>query len=424
MTDMKPATLTEKIIARAAGQKSVEPGEIVNVSPDRILSHDNTAAIIKHFSKLGVKRVKYPDKIVIVLDHIVPASTETYAQNHLAIREFVKEQGLRYFYDVGCGICHQVLPEQGFATPGALIVGADSHTTTYGAFGAFSTGLGRSEIAVTWATDQIWLRVPESYKIVLEGQLPPDVTSKDIVLHIIGTLGADGAIYKAVEFTGPVIAGMSMASRMVLTNMAVEMGAKNGLIYPDSTTEDWLGEHGVSGYQAIYPDEKAEYARSFSFDLSGLKPQVAFPHTVDNVQPVSVAEGIKVQQVLLGTCTNGRLEDLRAAAGILKGRTIAPGTRMLVLPASRNILLQAVQEGLVETFLRAGAMVLNPGCGPCLGAHQGVLAPGERCLSTSNRNFKGRMGSTESEIYLASPLTAAATALEGKITDPAKYISS
>ncbi|MBN2543161.1 3-isopropylmalate dehydratase large subunit [bacterium] len=412
------ATLTEKIIAKNAGKKKVSPGEIVTVSPDRILSHDNTAAIIKHFRKLGVEKVIAPEKLVIVLDHVVPAATETYAVNHKEIRRFVDEQEIRNFFDAGCGICHQVLPEEGFAVPGTLIVGADSHTTTYGAFGAFSTGVGRSEIAVTWATDEIWLRVPESYKIVINGELPPGVTSKDVILKIIGEIGADGALYKAVEFAGPVVDRMTIAGRMVLSNMAMEMGAKNGIIAPDETAAKWLFKHGVSNFEALCPDDDASYEKVLEFNLGDLVPQIAFPHTVDNVKPIDEAEGIKVDQVLLGTCTNGRFEDLYLAAQILKGKKVAPGVRMLLFPASRNVYSQALKNGLMEIFADAGVIIMNPGCGPCLGAHEGILAPGEVCLSTANRNFKGRMGSTDSEIYLASPAVAAASAITGKITDP------
>jgi len=411
-------TFAQKILAKKAGLDSVDVGQIVEVEPDFCLSHDNTAAIAKIFCKIGVDKVKYPERFVIVLDHTVPASTEKYAQGHKEIREFVQEQGILNFYDAGVGICHQVLPEKGFALPGKLILGSDSHTTTYGAFGAFSAGIGRSEMAVLYATGKIWLKTPSSFKIVIKGELEEPVTSKDLILKIIGGIGADGALYRSVEFTGEAIRAMSLSSRMVLSNMAVEMGAKNGYIAPDEKTLSFLEGRAVAEYTPVYPDTDAEYEKILEFDASTLTPQVACPHTVDNVVPVAEVEGTKIDQTLLGTCTNGRLEDLRLAAKILEGKEVAKNVRMLVLPASQEVLLQALSEGLIETFVKAGALVLNPGCGPCLGAHQGVLAPGEVCLSTANRNFKGRMGSRDAEIYLASPATVAASAFTGAITDP------
>jgi len=411
-------TFAQKILARKAGLDAIEVGQIVEVEPDYCLSHDNTAAIAKTFKKIGVDRVKYPERFVIVLDHTVPASTEKYALGHKEIRTFVRKQKIPNFYDAGVGICHQVLPEKGFALPGTLILGSDSHTTTYGAFGAFSAGIGRSEMAVLYATGKIWLKTPETIKIVVHGKLQEPVTSKDLILKIIGDIGADGALYRSIEFTGEAVEKMSLASRMVLSNMAIECGAKNGYIAPDDKTFRFLEGRAVREYYPVYPDPDANYERVLEFDALELGPQVAKPHTVDNVVPIDEVEGTKIDQALLGTCTNGRLEDLRLAARILKGKKIAKGVRMLILPASQEVLLQALTEGLIETFVYAGALVLNPGCGPCLGAHQGVLAPGEVCLSTANRNFKGRMGSREAEIYLASPATVAASALAGVITDP------
>ena len=411
-------TFAQKILARKAGLDSVAVGQIVEVEPDFCLSHDNTAAISKTFKKIGVEWVKYPERFVIVLDHTVPASTEKYALGHKETREFVAAQGILNFYDAGVGICHQVLPEKGFALPGKLILGSDSHTTTYGAFGAFSAGIGRSEMAVLYATGKIWLKTPASFKIVASDRLQAPVTSKDLILKIIGEIGADGALYRSVELVGEAIDAMSLASRMVLSNMAVEMGAKNGYIAPDEKTLSFLEGRAAADYTPVYPDLDAEYEKILEFDASSLTPQVAKPHTVDNVVPATEVEGTNIDQALLGTCTNGRLEDLRLAAKILKGKLIAKNVRMLVLPASQEVLLQALAEGLIETFVQAGAMVLNPGCGPCLGAHQGVLAPGEVCLSTANRNFKGRMGSRDAEIYLASPSTVAASAITGTITDP------
>jgi len=411
-------TFAQKVLARKAGLDTVAVGQIVEIEPDVCMSHDNTAAIAKTFAKIGVEKVKNPERFVVVLDHTVPAATEKYALGHKEIREFVRKQGIERFYDAGVGICHQVLPEKGFALPGRLILGSDSHTTTYGAFGAFSAGIGRSEMAVLYATSKIWLKTPASFKIVVSGRLKAPVTSKDLILKIIGALGADGALYKSVEYTGEAIEEMSIASRMVLCNMAIEMGAKNGVCLPDDKTFAFLEGRATQEYKPVLPDADAEYERVLEFDASSLAPQVAKPHTVDNVVPVEEVAGTKIDQALLGTCTNGRLEDLRLAAKILDGKTLAHGVRMLVLPASQEVLLQALSDGLIDPLVKAGAMLLNPGCGPCLGAHQGVLAPGEVCLSTANRNFKGRMGSADAEIYLASPATVAASAITGAITDP------
>lgn len=414
-------TFAEKVLARKAGLPEVAPGQIVEAAPDLGMSHDNTAAILKIFGKLGLERIRNPERFVVILDHVVPAAQVQYAENHKEIREFVRTQGTR-FYDVGRGICHQVVVEEGLARPGWLILGADSHTTTYGALGAFAAGIGRSEMAALWATSKLWLKVPATIRIELTGKLPELVTAKDVILYLIGKLGADGALYRSVEFTGPLVERMSISERLVLCNMVAEMGAKNGYVAPDEATFSYLRERGVAEYEPIYPDPDAEYERVLRFDLSDLEPQVARPHTVDNVVPISEVEGTRVDQVLIGTCTNGRIEDLRLAAEVMGGRPVAEGTRLLILPASREVWVQAAREGLLERFATAGALVLNPGCGPCLGAHQGVLAPGEVCLSTSNRNFKGRMGSPEAEIYLASPAVAAATAVTGVITDPRKLV--
>jgi len=411
-------TFAQKVLARKAGLEQVVPGQIVTVRPDRLLTHDNTAAIARKFAKIGVQRMADPTMSVIVLDHVVPAANETYAKNHQEIRAFVRQQGITAFYDVGEGICHQVLPEKGHAWPGALIVGSDSHTTTHGAFGAFSAGIGRTEAAAVMATGEIWLRVPQSFRIVINGSLPPRVSAKDVILYIIGDLGADGADYRSVEFSGETVRNMSIASRMVLCNMAAEMGAKNGVVLPDEKTRQWLEGRVSVPYEEVHPDADAAYERVIEYDVTGLAPQVARPHRVDNVVPVTEVAGIKIDQALIGTCTNGRLEDLEMAADILRGRHIAPGVRLLVLPASREVLLAALQRGLIADLVSAGATVLNPGCGPCLGAHQGCMAPGEVTISTANRNFKGRMGCKEAEIYLASPATVAASALAGEIADP------
>ena len=340
---------------------------------------------------------------------------------HKEIREFVQRNGIRRFFDVGVGICHQVLPEKGFALPSRLILGSDSHTTTYGAFGAFSAGIGRSEMAVLYATSKIWLKTPASFRVLVHGRLAEPVTAKDLILHIIGDIGADGALYKSVEYTGEAIEAMSLGSRMVLSNMAIEMGAKNGVCAPDDKVYGFLESRAETQYTPVFSDDDAEYERVFEFNASTLEPQIAKPHTVDNVCRIGDVAGTPIHQGLLGTCTNGRMEDLRLAAKILDGRKIANGVRLLVLPASQEILLDALREGLIDVFVKAGALLLNPGCGPCLGAHQGVLAPGEACISTANRNFKGRMGSPDAETYLGSPATVAASVVTGVITDPREF---
>ncbi|MBM4466323.1 MAG: 3-isopropylmalate dehydratase large subunit [Chloroflexi bacterium] len=411
-------TFVEKVLARKAGLDSVVAGQIVTVRPDKLLTHDNTSAIAGQFRKIGVSKVADPDMSVIVLDHVTPAASETYAASHQATRQFVAEQGISAFYDIGEGICHQVLPEKGHAWPGAVIVGSDSHTPTHGAFGAFAAGIGRTEAAAVLATGQIWLRVPHSLRIVVNGALPDRVTTKDVILYIIGDLRADGADYRSVEFGGETVRGMTIASRMVLTNMAAEMGAKNAVVEPDEVTRAWLQGRVRHGYGEVHADPDATYERVITYDVSELAPQVARPHTVDNVVPVAAVAGTLINQALVGTCTNGRLEDLAAAADILRGKRIAQGVRLLVLPASREILLAAIEQGIISDLVAAGATLLNPGCGPCLGAHEGCMAPGEVTISTANRNFKGRMGSKEAFTYLASPATVAASALSGVITDP------
>ena len=415
-------TFAQKMLARKAGLREVEPGQIVTVQPDKLLTHDNTAAIARIFREIGVEKVARPEISVIVLDHVVPAATEGHARNHQQIREFVREQGIASFYDVGEGICHQVLPEKGHALPGYLIVGSDSHTPTHGAFGAFAAGIGRTEAAAVMATGEIWLMVPHTFRISVEGQLQKGVYAKDIILYIIGELGADGADYRAVEFTGPVLGELTVASRMVLCNMVAEMGAKIGVAEPDDKTRAWLNGRSVAGFQEVFADPDASYERVIEYDVSGLLPQVAKPHTVDNVVPVTEVLGTRIDQAFIGTCTNGRLEDFRVAAQILGGRKIAPNTRLLILPASREVLLAAVAEGTITELITAGAVVLNPGCGPCLGAHQGVMAPGEVTISTANRNFKGRMGCKEAQVYLASPATVAASARAGEIVDPREFL--
>jgi homoaconitate hydratase family protein len=415
-------TFAEKILAQKSGRKEVHPGEIVTVRPDRLLSHDNTAAIVeKIFGDLAEFGVANPDMHVVVLDHVVPASTEKDAENHKAIRAYVHRYGIKHFYDVGTGVCHQVMVETGLAVPGTLAVGSDSHTCMYGALGIFATGIDRTEAAALLLTGEMWLKVPESIRIELCGKLQPGVTAKDLILSIIADLGADGANYQCVEFHGDV-ASLTIDDRLTVANMGVEMGAKAAVFPVDARTIGYLESVGVprGGYEPIRADADAAYARMLQYDLSAIGPVVAKPHAVDNVVPVEAVEGTPIDQFLLGTCTNGRASDFELAASILAGKQIAPGTRLLLCPASREVLRQTMASGAIGTILNAGGMLLPACCGPCLGAHLGVLAGGERCLSTANRNFKGRMGCGAAEIFLASPATVAASAIHGCISDPRK----
>jgi len=407
-------SFVQKILAKYAGKEKVEVGEIVTVEPDFILSHDNSSAISKTFIKMGAEKVKYPERLVIVLDHCTPPADSKYATNHKEVREFVMKQGILNFYDINRGICHQVFIEEGFAAPGRLILGSDSHTTSYGAFCCFSAGIGRTEAASIWATGQLWLMVPETLRIKLEGKLPENVFAKYVILFLLGKLGADGALYKSVEFCGKIVEDMDIEDRIVLCNMAAEMGAKNGYCLPDEKTFDYLKGRVKGSFEAVYPD-KEDGAEEISFNLSSLKPQIACPHSVDNVKEVEELKGKKIDQVVIGTCTNGRLKDLKIVAKVLKGKKVSKNVRLLVFPASMDVYKDALKEGIINTIIEAGGIVMNPNCGPCLGAHEGALAPGEVCLSTSNRNFKGRMGSNESFIYLSSPYVAAISAIKGEI---------
>ena len=419
-------TISEQILAKKSGKPKVTPGEIVNCKVDKTMSHDNTALVINNFKKIGIKSVWDANKIIIPIDHRIPANTISVAEAHKSIRDFVKEQNIKNFLDIRLGICHQVLCEGGYVLPGELIIGTDSHSTTYGAFGAFGTGVGASEMAGIWATGELWLRVPETIKINLTGKLQNGVYSKDVILNIIGELSASGATYKALEFYGNAVENFSVSDRMTLCNMAVEMGAKSGIVPPDNTIKDYL-QHNAQIQQPIEiisSYKNANYAQELSFDISSLEPQVACPHEVDNVKPISELSGINIDQAFIGSCTNGRLEDLKIAGEILSGRKIHSEVRLLVCPASRLVYLDALQEGIIEKIVKAGGIILNPGCGPCLGAHQGVLASSEVAISSSNRNFRGRMGSPNSEIYLGSPATVAASAVTGKITDPRTLTSN
>ena len=413
--------ITEKILAKASGKKVVHPGEIVDANVDMVMVHDLTGPLaVEAFKKIGTQKVWDNKKVVVILDHQVPAESVKAAELHKTMRQFAKDQNLQ-IYDVGKGgICHQVMPEKGHVSPGNVIVGADSHTCTYGAFGAFATGIGSTEAAATFATGKIWFRVPPSIKVTVKGKFKKFVTPKDLILNIIGKLSVDGAIYKAAEFTGPTIQNMSMAGRMTLCNMAVEMGAKNGIIAPDETTAEFLKGRvkKTPNFKALQSDKDAEYERTVEFDVTKMEPQVACPSSVDNVKPVSEVGNVPIEQAFIGSCTNGRLEDLRLAAQVMKGKHVKDGVRALVIPASQEIWKQADQEGLLQIFTEAGAIVCGSACGPCLGGHIGLLAAGESCVSTSNRNFIGRMGSTQANVYLASPATVAASAIKGKITSP------
>jgi len=416
--------IIEKILASASGKREVSSGEIVEASIDVAMIHDLTGPLaIKSFRKIGAKKVWDKKRIVVILDHIVPASSVISANLHRIVRNFVEEQNIENFYDVGRGgVCHQVMPEKGHVRPGEVIVGADSHTCTYGAFGAFATGIGSTEMAAVFATGKLWFRVPEVIKVNVTGKFQKLVTAKDLTLNIVGKIGADGAIYKGLEFGGATIRNLSVDGRMVLCNMAVEMGAKAGIIEPDQKTVDYVKGRTDKPFKPVKSDQDSVYEKIVDVDVSDLEPQVAVPHSVDNVKPVSEVEDTEVDQAFIGSCTNGRLEDLRSAAWVLKGKKIAGGVRLIVIPASQEIYLNASNEGLIKTFMEAGATIGNPNCGPCLGGHMGILAEGEACISSSNRNFVGRMGSTKSYVYLASPATVAASAITGKITDPRKVM--
>lgn len=411
-------TIAEKILARASGQKRVSPDEIVMAKIDVAMSHENADVVLRAFRDIGVKKVWDKEKIVILFDHRIPADSEKTATTHKRLREFVKEQGIKYFYDLKEGICHQILAEFGHDRPGEVLVGTDSHTTTHGAFGTFATGIGGTEMAGVWTTGELWLKVPESIKIVVSGSFRNYISAKDLILYIIGKLGSDGANYKAVEFHGETIRNMSIASRMVLSNLSMEMGAKVAFVVPDKKTISYVKEKTDKKFEVIISEEDARYVKQINIDVTDLANQIACPHSVDNVKPVKKISGTKIHQALIGSCTNGRLEDLAIAAKILEDKIIHQDVRLLVIPASRKIYLEAIKKGYIEIFVKAGGLVLNPGCGPCLGAHQGLLAPGEVCVATTNRNFKGRMGSPESFVYLASPATVATSAVTGEITEP------
>ncbi len=416
-------TMTQKILARRAGLPSVKAGQLIEADLDLVLGNDITAPVaIKEMNRFRKEGVFDKGKIALVPDHFVPAKDIKSAENCKCVREFAHRNKITNYFEVGqMGIEHALLPEQGLVAPGDVIIGADSHTCTYGALGAFSTGVGSTDMAAGMATGKAWFKVPSAIQFHLTGKLSPWVSGKDVILHIIGMIGVDGALYQSMEFTGPGVSELSMDDRFTISNMAIEAGGKNGIFPVDEKTLAYEKEHGAAEGQIFEADPDAEYEKTYEINLSEIKPTVAFPHLPENAKTFDEIPKIKIDQVVIGSCTNGRISDLRTAAAILKGHHVAEGMRCIVIPATNKIYLKALEEGLIETFLKAGAVVSTPTCGPCLGGYMGILAAGERCVSTTNRNFVGRMGDTTSEIYLASPATAAASAIAGVIADPGKY---
>lgn len=413
----------EKILARAAGKESVKTGEILNCTVDLAGINDLYLQTLRSFSEMGGSKVHDPGRIVLFLDHYAPASTIAQADNQKQFREFCREQNIKLLMDVDQGVCHQVLADQGLVWPGQLLVVTDSHTTTHGAFGAFGTGVGATDLAIIMITGKLWFRVPEVICIRLDGKLSTGVYAKDVILKIIGELKADYATYKAVEFTGPALARFSVSERMTLCNMTTEMGAKTSYIQPDEITEAFLSGRVKHPYEAVFTDPGFVYAADHSYDISAIQPQVAAPSSVDNVSDLAAWAGRPIDQAFIGTCTGGRVADLAVAARILAGRKVHPRTRLLVVPASKGVFLEAMNQGYVQQLVEAGATFVTPGCAACLGTHQGLLASGETCITSSSRNFPGRMGHARAEIFLASPATVAASALEGRIADPAPYLT-
>ncbi|OHB98037.1 MAG: 3-isopropylmalate dehydratase large subunit [Planctomycetes bacterium RIFCSPLOWO2_12_38_17] len=413
-------TITEKIIAAHAGLMEVRPGQFVYADVDVCLGNDITAPIaIEEFEKAGIKKVFDSEKIVLVPDHFTPNKDIKSAQQSKSLRLFADKHHLRHYYEIGrMGIEHALLPEKGIVAPGDLVIGADSHTCTYGALGAFSTGIGSTDLAACFATGKVWLKVPETIRFVYNGKVRNWTSGKDLILYTIGKIGVDGALYRVMEFTGSAIANLPMDDRFTMCNMAIEAGAKNGIISPDKYTEEYIKGRVTKKYKNYQSDPDCKYAKTYEFNADKISPQVALPSLPENTKPVAEVSGIKIDQVVIGSCTNGRISDLRIAAQILKGKKVHPSIRLIVIPATQEIYKQAVKEGIVEIFIDAEAVVSTPTCGPCLGGHMGILAEGERALSTTNRNFVGRMGHPKSEIYLCSPAVAAASAITGEITPP------
>lgn len=417
---IRPMTISEKILAEHAGLREVEPGQLINARVDLVLGNDITAPIgIEEFRRAGATKVFDPDKVVLIPDHFVPNKDIKSAQQCQFMRQFAREQNLTHYYEVGeMGIEHALLPEQGLVLPGDLVIGADSHTCTYGALGAFSTGVGSTDFAAAMITGEAWFRVPETIRIIYQGKRRPWVDGKDLILYTIGKIGVDGALYQAMEFAGEAIANLSMDSRLTMANMAIEAGGKNGIIAPDKLTKEYVQSRAKRPYKFHYSDGEAKYIQTLDIDVTRIEPQVAFPHLPSNVRPISAVGNVAIDQTVIGSCTNGRLEDLRTAARVLKGRKRAPYTRLIIIPATQEIYRQALKEGLFEIFLDALAVISTPTCGPCLGGYMGILSKGERAVTTTNRNFVGRMGHPESEVYLANPAVAAASAILGRIGSP------
>lgn len=413
-------TMTQKILATHAGLKEVKAGQLIEANLDMVLGNDITTPVaVKEFEKLGLKKVFNSDKVAIVPDHFTPNKDIKSAEQCKCIREFAKDKGVNNFFDIGeMGIEHVILPEKGLVVAGDVVIGADSHTCTYGALGAFSTGIGSTDMAAGMATGKCWFKVPSAIKFVLKNKPSKWVSGKDLILHIIGMIGVDGALYKSMEFTGEGVKYLSMDSRFTVSNMAIEAGAKNGIFPVDELTIEYLKEHGKREWKIFEADKDAVYDEVYEIDLSTLKPTVAFPHLPENTRTIDNVGNVEINQVVIGSCTNGRIEDLRMAAEIFKGRKVKKQVRTIIIPGSQKIYLQAIEEGLLRTFIESGAIVSTPTCGPCLGGHMGILAKGERCVSTTNRNFVGRMGHVESEVYLANPVVAAASAILGKIASP------
>ncbi len=420
MSNQKPMTLAQKILAAHTGRDYMAVGELVDVNVDMVLANDITAPIaINEFARLGVDRVFDQERIALVPDHFAPNKDIKSAEQCKQMREFARKYGIVHYWEVGrMGIEHALLPQEGLVLPGEVVVGADSHTCTYGAVGAFATGMGSTDIAVAMATGRIWMRVPETLKIVYTGQRQPWVGGKDLILHTIGLIGVDGARYQAIEFTGPAIADLSMDNRLTMSNMAIEAGAKAGIFPVDAITEAYVSTRAKRAYQPVAADADAEYAQVIEIDVSQIEPTVSFPHLPSNARPLSQVGHVAIDQAVIGSCTNGRWEDLVQAAQILEGRQVHEDVRCIIIPGTQELYLQAVQEGLAEIYVQAGAVFSTPTCGPCLGGYMGILAAGERCVSTTNRNFVGRMGHVESEVYLAGPAIAAASAVLGYIGGP------
>ncbi|MFP3254094.1 MAG: 3-isopropylmalate dehydratase large subunit [Hydrogenobaculum sp.] len=417
-------TITEKIIADHAGKKEVFPGELVTAKIDLAMANDVTAPLsIKTLEKYGIEKVFDKDKIALVLSHFVPAKDIKSAEQAKIVRDFAKKHNIKWFFGEGEGIEHTLLPENGIVVPGDLVVGADSHTCTYGGIGAFSTGVGSTDLAYAIATGEIWLKVPESMKFIFYGKLNKWVSGKDLILYTIGQIGVDGALYRAMEFDGEAIRSLDISQRLTIANMAIEAGGKSGIISPDEKTIEYVEKRAKKPYKIYQSDKDAQYVEVYEWDASSIEPMVAWPYLPSNVHPVSESTHITIDQAFIGSCTNGRIEDLRIAASILKGKKVHPYTRCIVIPASKNVYLQALHEGLIDIFIEAGCAVSTSTCGPCLGGHMGILAKGERCISTSNRNFPGRMGHPQSEAYLASPAVVAASAVLGRIAHPEEVAS-